>query len=164
MHFHFYSILLCTIPTWIFSAELKRLSKKELKRDLEQKQATLGLEKMAIQQMNNLLQELERLEVEVRRYWVWSRKDLLVRGIENTLYAFEQLNCSTPREPRQQQHRRGYQVWEMSASTSINRVCMVTAPSMSPAVRVSHAEHDQRGLVTCVPPPNARTSIMNSYQ
>lgn len=40
----------------------------------------------------------------------------------------------------------------------------VTAPSMSPAVRVSHAEHDQRGLVTCVPPPNARTSIMNSYQ
>lgn len=107
MHFHFYSTLLCTIPTCIFSAELKRLSKKELKRDLEQKQATLGLEKMAIQQMNNLLQELERLEVEVRRYWVWSRKDLLVRGIENTLYAFEQLNCSTPREPR---HRRGYQV------------------------------------------------------
>ncbi|KAK7506245.1 hypothetical protein BaRGS_00002357 [Batillaria attramentaria] len=80
---------------------LSGLKKKELKRELEERKADLAQKKLVFKQLGDLLQELERLHVESKRYLVCSRYKLMYRGMTNALYAFHHvpgLSSSTSTE------------------------------------------------------------------
>lgn len=85
---------LCFVSLSI-TTELTLMKKKEVKRDLKEKEAALSQQKVLLKQMQDLLYELERLDIESRRYWILTRYSLLVGGVENMLFAFRQIPSRT---------------------------------------------------------------------